>query len=120
MKKPKIYTINVSDYDISDVYQFINSEVKTKSEFEKDCIDTLRENAEEFMQNHKSFIGTFDLIKLIADKLPLKGYIRLEEAFEVINIDLHGESILFEGCKFDKENKMDFKCFRQRFINQSF
>lgn len=74
-------------------------------EFEQDCQDTLRGFAGGYIARHNTWIGTNDLIELIALNLPKKGYIPFDETFENISFGMGGSEILRpDDCNGDSED----------------
>ena len=97
MKKPKIYELWFSDYDGDSSWQFTHPNNKLRMEFEQDCVDVLKEFASEYIKTYDSWIGTLELVGIIAKNLYTKGYIPFEETFENITFGFGGSCILQEA-----------------------
>ncbi len=94
MSKPKIYELWYGDYDGNSSWQFTHPNNKLRAEFKQDCQDVLREFTPDFIIKSDCFIGTRDLLNMIADNLKSRGYIKLEDTFENIGLGMGGSSII--------------------------
>ena len=94
MKKQKIYDLVYYGVENNTSLEFTHPNNKFQMEFEQDCQDTLREFGEDYINNCESWVGTGDLVYLIAEKLPLKGYIPIDDVFERICYGISGDYII--------------------------
>lgn len=71
----KLFELNYSWYEDYRPYLFFHTD-KTKEQFEQDCITCLKNNYKElFNDEDGGWIGTSEIVSVIADNLSKMGYI---------------------------------------------
>lgn len=101
----KLFELNYSWYEDYVPYLFFHTD-KTKEQFIKDCITCLKNNADElFNDEDGGWIGTSEIVSVIADNLPKMGYI------PAVNEGTYG---LFGSNILRKEDR-DFKGLKKVF-----
>lgn len=86
----KVYELNYHDYEDYRFYKFTHT-TKFFAEFQQDCVDILKSNGHELLETD-GFIGICELVELIAEHLPQKGY----SEFKYESFGFSGSGILRE------------------------
>lgn len=104
MSKPKMYELWFSDYDGNSSWQFTHGEDKSKEDFEKDCKEVLQEFGEASIKKIRCWVGSLDILRIVAEKLPTRGYIPFEDIYETIGFGMGGSCIIQKE-RHDDENE---------------
>lgn len=87
MNKPKIYELWFSDYDGNSSWQFTHPNNKLQAEFKQDCQDVVKEFAADFVNSQDSWVGAYDLLKVIADNLNSRATFHLTKRLKIYHLE---------------------------------